>query len=105
MEKLTDGNFKKKIKEKELFLVDFWAEWCGPCRMMEPILEEIDREFEGKISIGKLNVDENQATAQEFEVRSIPTFIFFRKGAVAQESIGGMTKHDLSEKIKEFIEE
>ena len=78
---LTDENFRKEVLESEKpVLVDFWAAWCGPCRVLGPLIEELATELNGTAKVGKLNVDENPATAQQFGIRSIPTALFFDKG-------------------------
>ncbi|MCK4525650.1 MAG: thioredoxin, partial [Candidatus Andersenbacteria bacterium] len=96
---LTDQNFKDEVKDSEmLVLVDFWAPWCGPCQMMSPIIEELSKEFEGKIKIRKLNVDENPNIASEYEILSIPMLEVFREGGVSEEMIGLQPKEILMEK-------
>lgn len=101
---LTDENFKKEIGgSEELILVDFWAPWCGPCRMMGPIIEELSKEFDGKIKIKKLNVDENPNIASEYEILSIPTLKVFKKGKIVEEMAGLQPKEVLTEKINNLI--
>ena len=101
---LTDQNFKKEVKDSEgLVLVDFWAPWCGPCQMMGPIVEELSKEFEGKIKIKKLNVDENQNIAREYEILSIPMLKVFKKGKIVEEMTGLQSKEILAEKINNLI--
>ena len=103
---LTDENFKKEIGgSEELILVDFWAPWCGPCRMMGPIIEELSKEFDGKIKIKKLNVDENPNIASEYEILSIPTLKVFKKGEVVEEMAGLQPKEVLAEKINNLIKD
>lgn len=98
----TDANFEQEVLKSEVpVLVDCWAPWCGPCQMMGPIIEELAREYDGRrVKIGKLNVDENQATAGQYQVMSIPTFLLIKNGAVADKLVGGVQK----EKLKEMIE-
>ena len=79
---LTDSNFAAEISTEKLYLVDFWASWCGPCQMMGPVVDMIANEYDGKILVGKLNVDENRQTASEFGIQSIPSLLFFRNGKV-----------------------
>ena len=101
---LTDTNFNEEVKGSDQpVLVDFWAEWCGPCKMIAPILEEIAAEQEGKIRIGKLNVDDAPATAQQFQVMSIPTLILFKDGEVQKRVVGARGKGQLLEEISEFL--
>ena len=97
--KLTDKNFDHQTKNK-VVLVDFWAEWCGPCKMIAPILDEIATEYEGKLTIAKLNIDENPATAPKFGIRGIPTLLLFKNGAVAATKVGALSKTQL----KEFLD-
>ena len=86
---LTDGNIKEIINSGKPVVVDFWAEWCGPCRMVGPIVEELAAEYEGKVIIGKMDVDENQAIPAQFGIRSIPTLILFKGGQVGGENYFG----------------
>ena len=100
----TDGNFDAEALKSEVpVIVDFWAAWCGPCRMIAPIIEELAGEYEGKIKIGKLDVDENQQTAIKYGVRSIPTVLFFKDGKVAETIIGAVPKSMFAEKITNLI--
>ncbi|MDF1498562.1 MAG: thioredoxin [Patescibacteria group bacterium] len=102
--KFTDKNFQEEVKDSEsLVLVDFWAPWCGPCQMMGPIIEELSKEFEGVVKIGKLNVDENPAIASEYEILSIPTLKIFKKGEIIEEMTGLQPKEVLTEKINNLI--
>lgn len=101
---LTDENFKKEILDSDLpCLVDFWAEWCGPCRRVAPIVEEIAEEFKGKFKIGKLNVDDGSKTASTYGVMSIPTLMFFKDGQVVEQIVGSLGKADLKAKIEEQL--
>ena len=100
----TDGNFDAEALKSEVpVIVDFWAAWCGPCRMIAPIIEELAGEYEGKIKIGKLDVDENQQTAIKYGVRSIPTVLFFKDGKVAETIIGAVPKSMFAEKITKLV--
>ncbi len=101
---LTDTNFNEEVKGADgPVLVDFWAEWCGPCKMIAPILEEIATDHAGKIRIAKLNVDDAPATAQEFQVMSIPTLILFKDGEVQKRIVGARGKGQLLEEISAFL--
>ncbi len=100
----TDSNFNDEVlKSQTPVLVDFWAPWCGPCRMMAPIVEELAGELDGQIKIGKLNVDENGVTAQNYGIMSIPTFLVFKGGQVVEQIVGGMTKDALKDKVSKHI--
>jgi len=97
---LTDNNFQETIKNsQQLVMVDFWASWCAPCRMLAPVVEEIAKDYEGKLAVGKLNVDENPNTASSFGVMSIPTLIFFKNGQEVERIIGFQPKEALQKVI------
>jgi thioredoxin 1 len=96
----TDGDFDADVTNNDkAVLIDFWAEWCGPCKMIAPLLDEAADEYAEKLAIVKLNVDENPNTAQKFGIRSIPTLILFKDGAVQAQKLGAMSKKDLAEFI------
>jgi len=101
---LTDTNFKKEVLESDIpVLVDFWATWCGPCKMIAPAIEELAKEYVNKIKIGKLDVDANSGTATRYGVMSIPTLIFFKNGKIMDQAVGALSKADLKRKIEENI--
>jgi len=103
---LTEGNFKKEVLESDLpVLVDFWAPWCGPCRIIAPVIEELAREYHGKVKVGKVNIDENPAVATRYTIMSIPTVIFFKRGKVADQVVGALGKADLKRKIEESLKQ
>lgn len=100
---ITDSNFEQLIASDKPVVIDFWAEWCGPCRMVAPIVDELAKEYEGKVEIGKCDVDENNAVAAKFGVRNIPTIIFLKNGEVVDKHVGACTKSVLEDKIKNIL--
>ena len=101
---LTDFNFDQKISSSEVpVLVDYWAEWCGPCKMVGPILEELANDFEGKIVIGKVDVDTNKDSAAKQRVMSIPTLVLFKDGQPVDQRVGALTRNQLEEFINQYI--
>jgi thioredoxin 1 len=104
LQHFTDNNFKKEVLESKLpVLVDFWATWCGPCKMITPIVEELAKEYAGKIVIGKLDVEESPNTASQYGVMSIPLLLFFADGKVMDQVVGALNKADLKKKIEESL--
>ena len=102
--KITDSNFAAEVKESQLpVLVDFYADWCGPCKMMAPLVEQLAAQYEGKCKVGKCNTDENPGLTNEFKVMSIPTFIVFKDGKAVDTSMGVVSKADLEAKIKQVL--
>lgn len=98
---LNDNNFKKEVLESPLtVLVDFWATWCGPCKMIAPIIEELSVEYQGKIKIAKINVEESPRVATQYGIMSIPTLVFFKKGKVMEQITGALNKAELKKKIE-----
>lgn len=100
----TDSNFQEVVlDDKGVAVVDFWAEWCGPCRMITPIIEELSSEYEGKAKIGKVNVDHNPEISQKYGIRSIPTILFLKNGEVADKQVGVASKKALEDKINALL--
>jgi thioredoxin 1 len=100
MESINEADFGEKvINSSTPALVDFWAEWCGPCKMLAPVLEELSNDNQGKINIFKVNVDHNQQLAVQFNIRSIPTLLFFKDGQVQEQVVGLKSKSDLQASI------
>lgn len=101
---LTDSNFDNEVLKSPIpVLVDFWATWCGPCQMIAPVLEEIAKEFEGKIKVGKLNVDENQKIAAQFGISAIPTLLIFKNGQEVKKIVGFSGKPKLVQEINSVL--
>jgi len=100
----TDDNFDEKVIDSGMLtLVDFWAEWCAPCRAIAPTIEELADEYQGKLNIGKLNVDDNNKTATKYGIRSIPTLLFFKNGDILKQVVGARSKSELQEVIDQNI--
>lgn len=103
-ETFTDANFEEKVeKASQLVLVDLSAEWCGPCRMVSPIIHELAQEYEGRIVAGELNVDENPATTAKYRIRNIPTVLFFKNGAVVDKQVGAVPKANYKNLIEKYL--
>ena len=101
---VTDANFEQEVLQSDVpVLVDYWAEWCGPCKMIAPILEEIAKDYEGKIKICKMDVDSNQDTPQKFGIRGIPTLMMFKDGNAEATKVGALSKNQLSEFINTSV--
>ncbi|HHX56215.1 MAG TPA: thioredoxin [Clostridiales bacterium] len=101
--KFTDENFEQEVLNSDLpVLVDFYADWCGPCKIIAPIIEELAAEYEGKVKIGKINVDEEQNSSKKYKVMSIPTLIFFKDGEQVDKLVGVLSKDQLVEKLESF---
>ncbi len=102
--KFTSDNFEEEVLKSEVpVMVDFYADWCGPCQMMAPVIEELAEDYEGKVKIGKVNIDEEPGLASEYGVMSIPNFVFIKNGEVADSAIGSMGKNALEKKIMDLI--
>jgi len=95
---VTDDTFESEVLNADRpVLIDYWAEWCGPCKMIAPVLDEIAEEYDGRLTVAKLNIDENPNTPQKFGIRSIPTLMLFKDGAVHAQKLGAMSKSQLTE--------
>lgn len=101
---LDDSNFFQTISKFPLSLVDFWAPWCGPCRMMSPLIDQIGKEYIGKLVVGKVNVDENPVISRQFGISSIPTLILFKKRQAVNKIIGSVSKNKIDEMVRMHIE-
>lgn len=102
---LSDNNFDEQIKTSEIpVLVDFWAEWCAPCKMMAPVIEEIAGQYKGKIKVGKLDVDSNPKTASKYGIRSIPSVLIFKDGRILEQIIGAVPKKQITKKLDAVLE-
>ncbi len=104
MFEVTDENFNTEIMNSDIpAVVDFWAEWCGPCRMVSPVVEELANDYKGKIKVAKMDVDKNRETPTRFGIRNIPTLIFFKGGEVTQTIVGVQPKSQIEEEIKKLL--
>jgi thioredoxin 1 len=101
---VNDSNFKSEVTDSEMpVLVDFWAPWCGPCKMIAPVLEELAKEYDGRVKVVKLNVDDSPNTASEFGIRSIPTLIMFKDGKVFEQTVGAQSKENLKQLVDKSL--
>lgn len=101
---LTDDNFSNEVLTSPVpVLVDFWAEWCGPCKMISPIIDELAQEYQGKVRFGKVNVDEHQTLAAQYGIRAIPTLLLFKGGEITDQIVGMKSKRDFKEKLDTAI--
>lgn len=101
---VTDSNFEEEVlKSDKPVLVDFWAEWCGPCRMVGPIVDELAKEYDGKVVMAKMDVDSNPDTSVKFGIRNIPTILFFKNGEIADKQVGAVPKATLASKLDALL--
>ena len=100
---ITDANFEELVNSGKTMVLDFWAEWCGPCRMVSPIIDELATEYEGRVTIGKMNVDENDDVVGQFGIRNIPTVLFFKDGKMVDKVVGATAKDKFVEKIEAML--
>ncbi len=101
---LTDANFQDEVAKHKIIVVDFWAPWCGPCRMVSPLIEQLADEYSGKVAFGKVNVDEEMVVAQNFGVQSIPTLMVFKDGQAVDAIVGVCPKSSIEAKFRTYIE-
>lgn len=100
---ITDQNWQELVNNNSHVIMDFWAEWCGPCRAIAPFVEEAAAEMEGKVLIGKVNIDENPQVTMQFAIKNIPTLIFIKNGEIVDKHVGALRKSDLMDKINAFL--
>ena len=101
---VTDASFEKEVLQSDTpVVVDFWAEWCGPCKMIAPILEEIAQEFDGRLKVAKVDVDSNNKTAGRYNIMSIPSLLFFKNGQVVDQIVGAMPKSHLTSRLEKVL--
>lgn len=102
---LTDDTFEDEVLQTDRpVLIDFWAPWCGPCRVVSPIVEELADEYAGRVKVGKVNVDENPETAEQYGIRGIPTLLFFKDGDIADRVVGAAPKSQIAEKLEALVD-
>lgn len=100
----TDGNFQQEVLQNDkVTLIDLWAEWCGPCRLMSPVVEELADKYKDRVVVGKLNVDDNPETPMQYNVRGIPTFLLFKNGELKEKIVGAQSKTTLERKIEDLL--
>jgi len=100
---ITDSNFDELLQSNKPIVVDFWAEWCGPCKMIGPIIEDLALEYEGKVTIGKMDVDDNNEVPTRFGIRNIPTLLFFKNGQLVDKQVGAAQKSALAQKVEALL--
>ncbi len=97
---ITDANFEEIAATDKLIMIDFWAQWCGPCRSLAPVVEDLAKEYEGKAIIAKVDVDDNPDIVEKFSIRNIPTILFIRNGEIVDKAVGGVPKNEIVEKLQ-----
>lgn len=100
---ITDAGFEDLLKSDKPLVIDFWAEWCGPCRMVGPIVEELAAEYEGRVTIGKVDVDNNDEITSKYGIRNIPTILFIKNGEVVDKQVGAAQKTVLAQKVEDLL--
>jgi len=100
---LDDNNLAETVREHPFVVLDCWAEWCGPCKMVAPVIEQLATEYAGRITFAKLNIDENMGTAMKYQISAIPTMLVFRNGEMAGQIIGALPKNHIEQKLQEFM--
>ncbi|MDR1408324.1 MAG: thioredoxin [Tannerella sp.] len=100
---VTDSNFEELLNDSKPLVIDFWAEWCGPCRMIAPLIEELASAYEGRVNVGKVDVDSNNDVVARFGIRNIPTVLFFKGGELADKCVGAISKNVFIEKIEKLL--
>lgn len=100
---VTDANFEELVNAGKPMVLDFWAEWCGPCRMVGPIIDELATEYEGRVTIGKMDVDSNNDVVAQFGIRNIPTVLFFKDGKLEDKQVGAAPKATFADKIEKLL--
>ncbi len=102
MKEITNENFKTTLESNSIVVFDFWAPWCGPCKMLSPVLDELEQELAGKVVFGKVNVDDNMELSTEYGIMNIPTILFFKNGELVERNVGVATKSKLKEMIEKL---
>ncbi len=101
--KLTSENFQEVLDSKEPVLIDFWATWCGPCRALAPTVEEVAKQYDGKVKVAKCDVDENGEIAAKYGIRNIPTLVYLKNGEIVDKSVGAVPKSDIEERLEKLL--